>query len=73
MNPFSEGLGHVTLRGNASWGYSGFGYENNKVLTEKPVDTEINGNTVLMRIKYHNMLRFSIAAPEFVSNYSFPP
>ena len=39
---------HVTLRGNASWGYSGFGYENNKVLTESPVDTEINGNTVLM-------------------------
>lgn len=39
---------HVTLRGNASWGYSGFGYENNKVFQDRPTDPEINGNTVLI-------------------------
>lgn len=38
---------HTTLFGNAAWGYSAFGYDNNKRLKGKPVDIEMNGNTVI--------------------------
>ncbi|MDD6033377.1 MAG: glycosyl hydrolase family 28-related protein [Oscillospiraceae bacterium] len=40
--------GHITIRGNASWGYSAWGYENNKKKEGPPTDPMINGNTVFI-------------------------
>ena len=38
----------VTILGHASWGYSAWGYENNKVKEERPTDPQINGHTVFV-------------------------
>ena len=39
---------HITVMGNASWGYSAWGYGNNRIETGEPVDLDYNGNTVLV-------------------------
>lgn len=39
---------HITILGNASWGYSGWGYENNKQKQGPVTDPAINGSTVLI-------------------------
>ena len=41
--------GHITIQGNASWGYSAWGYENNHLYEdEEPTDPMINGHTVFV-------------------------
>ena len=40
----------ITLMGNASWGYSAFGYGNNQIEEGAPVDPDYNGQTVLFSL-----------------------
>lgn len=39
---------HITILGNASWGYSAWGYENNKRKQGPVTDPAVNGSTVLI-------------------------
>lgn len=52
---------HITIRGNASWGYSAYGYGNNKVLNDEPVDKEISGNTVILPISANSLGLFDMS------------
>lgn len=49
VHPISVPSG-ITLMGNASWGYSAFGYGNNKIEEGDPVDPDYNGQTVLFSL-----------------------
>ncbi len=40
----------ITLMGNASWGYSAFGYGNNKIEEGAPADPDYNGQTALFSL-----------------------